>query len=109
MCDHCRNQKNNNNKVIIKKKKKHDKIGLLGKDMLKTIEVLISKALIDSYISHDEFVSVNDVLREYNEMKEEKCFYPIALFVARKNQILLKIKNSTILIIFKMISLKWIK
>ena len=28
-------------------------------------------ALIDSYISHDKFVSVNNVLREYNEMKEE--------------------------------------
>ena len=44
---------------------------LLGKEKLNTIEVLISKTLIDSYISHDEFVSVNDVLREYNEMKKE--------------------------------------
>ena len=42
---------------------------LLGKDKLNTIEVLISKALIDSYIIHDEFVSVNNVLREYNEIK----------------------------------------
>ena len=42
---------------------------MLGKDKLNTIEVLISKALIDSYISHDEFVSVNNVLREYYEMK----------------------------------------
>ena len=42
---------------------------MLGKDKLNTIEVLISKALIDSYISHDEFVSVNIVLREYNEIK----------------------------------------
>ena len=45
---------------------------LLGKDKLNTIEVLISKSfLIDSYISHDEFVSVNNVLREYYEMKKE--------------------------------------
>ena len=44
-----------------KKKKKHDKIVLLGKDKLNTIEVLISKVLIDSYISHDEFVSMNNV------------------------------------------------
>ena len=51
--------------------KKHDKIVLLGKNKLNTIEVLISTALIDSYISHDEFVSINNVLREYNEMKEE--------------------------------------
>ena len=33
--------------------------------------MLISKALIDFYISHDEFVSVNNLLREYNEIKEE--------------------------------------
>ena len=44
---------------------------LLAKTKLDTIEVLISKALNNSYISHDEFVSVNNVLREYNEMKEE--------------------------------------
>ena len=55
-----------------KKKKKHDKIVLLGKDKLNTIEVLISKALIDSLISNDEFISVNNALREYNKMKEEK-------------------------------------
>ena len=59
-------------KSIIKKKKmKHDKIVLLEKDKLNSIEVLISKALINSYVSHDEFVSVNNVLREYYEMKEE--------------------------------------
>ena len=54
--------------IIKKKKKKYEKIMVLGKDKLNTIEVLISNALIDSYISYDEFDSVND-LREYNEMK----------------------------------------
>ena len=39
------------------------------KSKLNTIEILISKALIDSYISHDESFSVNNVLREYNKMK----------------------------------------
>ena len=39
--------------------------------MLNTIEVLISKGLTDSYISHQEFVSINNVLREYYEIKEE--------------------------------------
>ena len=43
----------------------------LGKDKLNTIEILISKALIDSCIHHDEFVLLNNVLREYNEMKNE--------------------------------------
>ena len=28
-------------------------------------------SLIDSCISHEEFVSVNNVLRKYNEIKEE--------------------------------------
>ena len=42
--------------VIKKKNKKHDKIVLLAKTELNTIEVIISKALIDSNISHGEFV-----------------------------------------------------
>ena len=49
--------------TINKKRKKHDKIVLLRKDQLNTNEVLISQALFDSYISHDKFVSVNNVLR----------------------------------------------
>ena len=44
---------------------------LLGKANLDTTEVLISKALIDSYISHDEFVSVTNMLRKYNEIKKD--------------------------------------
>ena len=44
---------------------------LLQQDKLTAIDVLISKALINSYISHDEFASINNVLREYYEMKEE--------------------------------------
>ena len=43
-------------KSINKKKKlKHNKIVLLAKSKLNSVEVLISKALIDSVISHDEF------------------------------------------------------
>ena len=38
---------------------------------LDTIDILISKALNDQDIIHDEFVSVNNVLQSYNEMKEE--------------------------------------
>ena len=41
--------------TIKKKRKKHDKIVLWAKSELHSIEVLISKALIDSDISHDEF------------------------------------------------------
>ena len=56
--------------IIKKKRKKHDKIVLLVKTKLKTIQVLISRALIDSYISHDEFVSENNILKEYDYMKK---------------------------------------
>ena len=44
---------------------------LIRKAKFGITEVLISKALIDAYINHDKFVLVNNVLREYNEMKEE--------------------------------------
>ena len=56
--------------IIKKKKKKHDKIALLAKSKLNSIEVLVSKAIVDSVISHDEFVLINRVLKEYNKMKE---------------------------------------
>ena len=35
---------------------------LLAKSYLNTIDALTSKDLIDLYISHDEFISVNNVL-----------------------------------------------
>ena len=50
---------------------KHDKIVLLAKTKLNTIKVWIYKALIDSYINREEFVSVNNTLKEYNKMKEK--------------------------------------
>ena len=53
------------------KKKKHDKIALLAKSKSNSIEVLISKILITSVISHEEMVLVNNVLKEYDGMKEK--------------------------------------
>ena len=44
---------------------------LLAKSKLNEIEVLISKALIDLNNSRDEFVLINNVLKEYNKMKGE--------------------------------------
>ena len=49
----------------------YDKIVLLAKTKFSSTKVLNSKALIDPCISHDESVSVNNVLREYDAMKEE--------------------------------------
>ena len=56
--------------IIKKKKTKHDKIVLLAKSKLNSIEVLISKVSIDSNISHDIFVLIN-VLKEYDKIKEQ--------------------------------------
>ena len=58
-------------KGICQSSRKHDYIVFLAKSKLNTIEVLISKAFIDSYIDHDEFFGVSNVLREYNKIKEE--------------------------------------
>ena len=44
---------------------------MLAKSKVNRIEVLISKALIDSVISHDESVLVNNALKKYYKMKEE--------------------------------------
>ena len=60
--------------IIKKKKKKNDKIVLLAKSKLNSIEVSISKALIDSIISHDKFVLVNNVQKEYDDMKKSQQF-----------------------------------
>ena len=57
--------------IIKKNKKKPDEIVLSAKSKLNSIQVLISKALIDSVISHDELVLINNVLKEYVKMEEE--------------------------------------
>ena len=44
---------------------------MLVKSKLSSIEVLISKALIDSNISHDEFILINNVIKEFYDIKEE--------------------------------------
>lgn len=50
----------------IKGLKKHDKIVLSGKTKLNRVEVVISKASNKSNISHDEFVSRNNMLKEFD-------------------------------------------
>ena len=57
--------------IIKKKKKKHDRIVLPSKSKSNGIEVLVSKALINSNVSPDEFVLINNVLKQYDDIKEE--------------------------------------
>ena len=44
--------------ITRKKKKKHDKMFMLAKSKLNSIETLISRALIDMEISHEEYITI---------------------------------------------------
>ena len=44
---------------------------MLAKNKLNSVEVVISKVLIDLHTSHDESLSINNVLKEYVDIKEE--------------------------------------
>ena len=57
--------------IIKKKKKKHGKKVVLAKTKLNSLENLIYKSLIDSYIIHNEFLLMNNELKKYVDMKEE--------------------------------------
>ena len=52
------------------KQKKHHKILMLAKSKLNSIEALVSQALIDMEISHEEFVMILAEKRKYEKMKE---------------------------------------
>ena len=44
---------------------------LLAKSKLNSIELLISKDLIDSNTSHDQFAFINNVSKEFYDIKKE--------------------------------------
>ena len=50
--------------IIEKKRKKYNHLALLAKTKTNTIEILVSKALSDSYINREEFVFVNKKMKE---------------------------------------------
>ena len=53
-----------------KKKKKHNKILILAKSKLNSIETLTSQALIDLNISHEEFKTIVNEKEKYDQMKK---------------------------------------
>ena len=56
--------------ITRKKKKKHDKILVLAKSKVNSIETLISQALIDMDISHEEFITILNEKDKYENMKD---------------------------------------
>ena len=55
--------------ITRKKKKKHDKILMLAKSKLNSVETLISQALIDMDISHKTFITILKETDKYEKMK----------------------------------------
>ena len=51
------------------KKKKYDKILTLAKSKLDSIKTLVSQALIDMEISHEEFITILNETSKYEKMK----------------------------------------
>ena len=56
--------------VTRKKRKNDDKILMLAKSKLNIIEALISQALIDMEISHQEFITILNEKVKYEKMKD---------------------------------------
>ena len=56
--------------ITRKKKKKHNKIIILARNKLNIIETLISKALIDFDISHEEFSKIIFEKNNYEQIKD---------------------------------------
>ena len=79
---------------IKKKKKKRDKMIFLAKTKLNSIDFSISKAIIDLNISHDEFILENNVLKEFDNTKDEiKNSYDKEILMIKKLNDLLKTLN----------------
>ena len=57
-------------KTIRNKKKKHNKIVMLARSKLNSIESKISEALMDNEISHEDFETIIDEEKKYRELKE---------------------------------------
>ena len=52
------------------KKKKHNKIVMLARSKLNSIESKISEALINNEISHEDFMTILNEEKKYRELKE---------------------------------------
>ena len=57
-------------KTTRNKKKKHNKIVMLARSKLNSIESKISEALINNEIKHEDFTTIIDEEKKYRELKE---------------------------------------
>ena len=57
-------------KTTRNKKKKHNKIVMLARSKLNSIESKISEALINNEISHEDFMTIINEEKKYRELKQ---------------------------------------
>ena len=57
-------------KTTTNKQKKHNKIALLARSKLNSIESKIAKALINNETGHEDFITIINEERSYQELKE---------------------------------------
>ena len=77
-------------KLTKKRKKKHNKIIVLAKNKLNTIDTLLSSALNDSEISHEDFSNIFTEANIYENIKEnikEFTTEPSELPSTKKNKL----------------------
>ena len=98
-------------KVTKKRRKKHNKIIALGKSKLNTIDTLLSSALNDSKISHEDFTNIITEKNIYENIKEnikntiEPTELPsIAELTTRSSLESTRKKSTTLLKSFKIIT-----
>ena len=67
-------------KTTRNKKKKHSKIDVLARSKLSSIESKISEALINSEISHEDFMTIINEEKKFPELKES-----IRIMISHRN------------------------
>ena len=98
-------------KTIRNKKKKHNKIVMLARSKLNSIENKISKALMDNEINHEDFETIINEEKKYRELKEnirmmnsERNGEKVSLIEEGKKQVLLKLL-SVMKLLMKLLSI----
>ena len=76
------------------KKKKHDNILMLTKNKLDSIGTLVSQALINMEISHEEFNAIISETRKYERMKENVRKVSECSFAEKQENMRLNSANS---------------
>ena len=97
-------------KITRNKKKEHNKTVMLAKSKLNTIENLISQALIDLEISHEEFKTIIKEKEKYEKMKESITMMKSSDELSENNRSMRENKrNAYILIYFFLTRIKCLK